>query len=127
MMDLQERLSLTYVFIAHDLAVVRQIATRTAVMYLGSIVETGPTATLYRRPLHPYTSALLASVPKISAAGSGFAARAPITGEPPNPINPPSGCRFHPRCPRVQPRCREERPVLGSLDSDHQVACHYPL
>jgi oligopeptide/dipeptide ABC transporter ATP-binding protein len=115
------------VFIAHDLAVVRQIATRTAVMYLGSIVETGPTATLYRHPLHPYTSALLASVPKISAAGSGFTARAPITGEPPNPINPPSGCRFHPRCPRVQPRCKKERPILGKLDSDHQVACHYPL
>ncbi len=127
MMDLQERLGLTYVFIAHDLAVVRQIATRTAVMYLGAVVEIGPTPTLYRRPLHPYTSALLASVPKISAAGTGFAARAPVTGEPPSPTNPPPGCRFHPRCPRVQPLCKEERPRLAPLDNAHQVACHYPL
>jgi peptide/nickel transport system ATP-binding protein len=127
MMDLQERLGLTYVFIAHDLAVVRQIATTTAVMYLGSVVELGPTAALYRQPLHPYTSALLASVPKISAAGAGFAARERITGEPPSPLNPPSGCRFHPRCPRVQPRCTHDRPVLGPSDAGHQVACHFPL
>ncbi len=127
MMDLQERLGLTYVFIAHDLAVVRQIATRTAVMYLGSVVETGPTDALFRAPLHPYTAALLASVAKISAAGKGFSARAPLTGEPPSPLDPPSGCRFHPRCPRVQNRCREERPVLAPLDNSHQVACHFPL
>jgi peptide/nickel transport system ATP-binding protein len=127
MMDLQERLGLTYVFIAHDLAVVRQIATRTAVMYLGSVVEIGPTEGLFRRPLHPYTAALLASVPKLSAASAGFSAREPVTGEPPSAIDPPSGCRFHPRCPRVQPRCRNERPALSPLAAIHQVACHYPL
>ena len=127
MMDLQERLGLTYVFIAHDLAVVRQIATRTAVMYLGSVVEIGPTEGLFHRPLHPYTAALLASVPRLSAAGAGFSAREPVTGEPPSAIDPPSGCRFHPRCPRVQPRCREERPALSPLAAVHQVACHYPL
>jgi peptide/nickel transport system ATP-binding protein len=127
MMDLQERLGLTYVFIAHDLAVVRQIATRTAVMYLGSVVEIGPTESMFRHPLHPYTAALLASVPKLSAAGAGFSPREPVTGEPPSAINPPSGCRFHPRCPRVQARCREERPALAPLDKAHQVACHYHL
>jgi peptide/nickel transport system ATP-binding protein len=127
MMDLQERLSLTYVFIAHDLAVVRQIATRTAVMYLGSVVETAPTATLYRRPQHPYTAALLASVPKVSSSVTGFVPRTPVTGEPPSPLHLPLGCRFHPRCPRVKSRCKEERPSLGPMDSIHQVACHYPL
>jgi peptide/nickel transport system ATP-binding protein len=127
MMDLQENLGLTYVFIAHDLAVVRQIATRVAVMYLGAVVEIGPTGSLFRHPLHPYTAALLASVPKLSAAGAIFSAREPITGEPPSHTDPPNGCRFHPRCPRVQPRCRTERPALGPANTPHQVACHYPL
>ena len=127
MMDLQERLGLTYVFIAHDLAVVRQIASRTAVIYLGSVVEIGPTDALFRTPLHPYTAALLASVPKLSTAGARFSAREPVTGEPPSALDPPTGCRFHPRCPRVQPRCREERPILAPLAVLHQVACHYPL
>jgi peptide/nickel transport system ATP-binding protein len=127
MMDLQENLGLTYVFIAHDLAVVRQIATRCAVMYLGSVVEIGPTAALFAQPMHPYTSALLQAVPKLSAAGTRYAAREPVAGEVPSPTNPPPGCRFHPRCPRAQSRCREERPSLGPRDVGHQVACHYPL
>lgn len=123
MMDLQERLGLTYVFIAHDLAVVRQISTRTAVMYLGSVVEIGPVDEIFTRPRHPYTAALLAAVPKLSGGGP----RVPMTGEVPSPLDPPLGCRFHPRCPRAQGRCREERPLLGALAEAWQVACHFPL
>jgi len=126
MMDLQERLGLTYVFIAHDLAVVRQIATRTAVMYLGSVVEIGPTAEVFARPLHPYTGVLLEAVPKLSAAGR-HALRVPVTGDVPSPADPPPGCRFHPRCGRAQNVCREERPKLGPLGGLRQVACHFPL
>jgi peptide/nickel transport system ATP-binding protein len=119
MMDLQEKLGLTMVFIAHDLAVVRQIATRTAVMYLGSIVEIGPTAEIFAKPAHPYTSALLQAVPRVSRT----ATLAPLSGEVPSPLDPPKGCAFHPRCPRSQQRCREETPILGL----GQVACHYPI
>jgi peptide/nickel transport system ATP-binding protein len=127
LMDLQARRGLAYVFIAHDLAVVRQIATRTSVMYLGSIVESGPTLALFEAPAHPYTAALLASVPRLSAATGGAAARAVLRGEVPSPIDPPSGCRFHPRCPRMQALCREERPLLRALDVVRSVACHFPL
>jgi peptide/nickel transport system ATP-binding protein len=123
MMDLQERLGLTYIFIAHDLAVVRQIATRTAVMYLGEVVEIGPTEDVFRAPAHPYTSALLAAVPKIDTAP----ARAVVTGEVPSPLDPPPGCRFHPRCPRAQSRCRDDPPKLSPLLAPRQVACHFPL
>ena len=123
MMDLQERLGLTYVFIAHDLAVVRQISTRTAVMYLGSVVEIGPVDEIFARPRHPYTAALLAAVPKLS----GGVPHVPMTGDVPSPLDPPQGCRFHPRCPRAQGRCREERPLLGALAETWQVACHFPL
>jgi peptide/nickel transport system ATP-binding protein len=107
--------------VAHDLAVVRQIATRTAVMYLGGIVETGPTLALFAAPAHPYTAALLASVPRAGAA------RAPAAGDVPSPINPPPGCRFHPRCPRAQSRCQTERPAPRSLGQGREVACHFPL
>jgi peptide/nickel transport system ATP-binding protein len=123
MMDLQERLGLTYIFIAHDLAVVRQIATRTAVMYLGEIVEIGPTEEMFRAPSHPYTAALLAAVPRVTTAP----ARAVVSGEVPSPLAPPPGCRFHPRCPRAQTRCREEAPKLTPLVAPRQVACHFPL
>jgi peptide/nickel transport system ATP-binding protein len=124
LMDLQERFSLTYVFVAHDLAVVRQIATRTAVMYLGSIVEIGPTMDLFAAPAHPYTAALLASVPR---AHEGGHVRALSTGEIPSPIAPPPGCRFHPRCATAQARCREDRPALLPVADGRQVACHFPL
>jgi peptide/nickel transport system ATP-binding protein len=123
MMDLQEKLGLTYVFVAHDLAVVRQIATRTAVMYLGSIVEIGPTADLFARPMHPYTFALLQAVPRVSRTGT----IAPLAGEVPSPFDPPAGCAFHPRCPRAQPRCRSEPPPLAPMGQARQAACHFPM
>jgi peptide/nickel transport system ATP-binding protein len=124
LMDLQERLGLTYVFIAHDLAVIRQIATRTAVMYLGAIVELAPTADLFAAPAHPYSAALLDAVPRLDSAGQ---APAPLRGEVPSPMTPPPGCRFHPRCPRAQPRCATERPTLQPLAPTRAVACFYPL
>jgi len=124
MMDLQQRLSLTYVFVAHDLSVVRQISTRTAVMYLGQIVELGPSEAVFERPLHHYTSALIAAVPRI---GGDHAAKRVLGGEPPNPLMPPPGCRFHTRCPRAENRCRVEVPVLEALDGPHAVACHFPV
>ncbi len=125
MMDLQERLSLTYVFIAHDLSVVRQIATRTAVMYLGTVVETGPTEAMFVTPAHPYTDALLSAVP--SAEEAARRDRVILTGEVPSPLAPPSGCRFHPRCPRAQARCAVDVPALRPIAEARAVACHFPL
>jgi peptide/nickel transport system ATP-binding protein len=127
MMDLQEKLGLTYVFVAHDLAVVRQIATRTAVMYLGSIVEIGDNAGLFSRPAHPYSAALLAAVPKLSAATSRARPAVPVRGEIPSATSPPPGCRFHPRCPHAAPVCREQRPMLRPIGPGREVACHFPL
>ncbi len=126
MMDLQERLGLTYVFIAHDLSVVRQIAGRTAVMYLGVIVETGPTEALFARPAHHYTDALLSAVPEAEATRAR--ARVVLGGEVPSPLAPPSGCRFHTRCPRAEGRCSAEVPVLRAYGGEARlVACHFPL
>ncbi len=125
--DLQEQLGLTYLFIAHDLSVVRQVSARTAVMYLGSIVELAPTEALYATPAHPYTGALLASVPVPRTRRGARAPRAGLAGDPPSPLNPPGGCRFHPRCPAAQPRCSAERPALRELGDGRQVACHFPL
>jgi peptide/nickel transport system ATP-binding protein len=124
--DLQERLGLTYVFIAHDLSVVRQISTRVAVMYLGSIVETGLTDAVLHSPSHPYTAALISSVPTPDAAGVRRN-RIALRGEPPSPSNPPSGCRFHTRCPNAETKCSEIRPFLVENAPNHFVACHYPL
>jgi peptide/nickel transport system ATP-binding protein len=128
--DLQERLGLTYLFIAHDLSVVRQVSTRTAVMYLGRIVELGPTDVVYRQPAHPYTAALIAAVPRpqVPVAGAGAARPAvALQGDPPNPLNPPAGCRFHPRCPAATALCRAESPLLRDLGAGRAVACHFPL
>ncbi len=127
MMDLQDRLHLTTLFIAHDLAVIRQVATRTAIMYLGSIVEIGPTTEIFARPAHPYTASLLAAVPRLSRAFGHQPAEPPLRGEVPSPTNPPTGCRFHPRCPRVEARCKAERPTLATLEDERQAACHFPL
>jgi len=124
-MDLQDRLGITYLFIAHDLSVVRQISTRTAVMYLGSVVETGPTDTLFRHPAHPYTEALMSAVP-VAHAGEARRERIILRGAGPRPLRPPPGCRFHTRCPKVGDRCRSERPLLRDVGDGRIAACHYP-
>src|ERR1700730_5232285 len=121
LMDLQQRLGLTYLFIAHDLAVVRIISTRVAVMYAGSIVETAPKKDIYAQPQHPYTKALLDAVPRPDPA---FVRAPVISGEVPSLLDPPKGCRFHPRCPLVMDRCRREVPRLAASGANRQVACH---
>jgi peptide/nickel transport system ATP-binding protein len=120
MRDLQRRLGLTYLFISHNLAVVRHMADWLGVMYLGRIVEQGPAEAIFRAPLHPYTRLLLDAIPNLVQIGR---ARKPVGGEPPSPISPPSGCPFHPRCPLARERCRVEKPihiVVGHV----RVACH---
>jgi peptide/nickel transport system ATP-binding protein len=125
--DLQERLKLTYVFIAHDLSVVRQVSTRIAVMYLGSIVELGRAENIFASPAHPYTQALLSAVPVPDVSGATNRKRIILPGDVPSPIDPPAGCRFHPRCPMAQERCRVERPLLVQRTDEREVACHFPL
>ncbi|KON65283.1 oligopeptide transport ATP-binding protein OppF [Komagataeibacter europaeus] len=122
--DLQARLGLTYVFVAHDLAVVRQVSTRVAVMYLGAIVEIGATDDVLHRSAHPYTAALTAAVPRPVV---GATPPPPLGGDIPSPVNRPAGCRFHTRCPYVQDRCRAEAPALHSIRPGHEAACHFPL
>jgi oligopeptide/dipeptide ABC transporter ATP-binding protein len=123
LIDLREKLHLTLVFIAHDLAVVRQIATRVAVMYLGRIVEIGPAEQIFQAPQHPYTKVLLASVPIPHPRLERERNRVVLSGEVPSPVNPPSGCHFHPRCPVALPVCAVREPMLlGS--SVHLAACH---
>ena len=124
--DLQERLNLTYVFIAHDLSVVRQVSTRIAVMYLGSIVEMGQADDIFSRPSHPYTQALISAVPVPDITVQGSRSRIVLTGDVPSPINPPSGCRFHTRCPIAQERCKVERSKLEQAIPGRSVACHFP-
>jgi oligopeptide transport system ATP-binding protein len=123
-MDLQERLGLSYVFVAHDLAVVRHISDRIAVMYLGKIVEIASRDDLYREPLHPYTQALLAAIPVADAAVEARRERVVVSGEVPSALAPPSGCRFHTRCPHATERCRTEEPPLATSASGRTVACH---
>lgn len=125
-MDLQKKMGLTYVFVAHDLSVVRQIATRTAVMYLGTIVELGETDRVLHTPSHPYTAALISAVPEPDPQG-GRKSRVILNGDPPSPTKPPSGCRFHTRCPMAQAICKEKVPMLSPTDEGRAVACHFPL
>jgi oligopeptide transport system ATP-binding protein len=123
-MDLQERLSLTYLFIAHDLSVVRHISDRIAVMYLGRIVEIATRDELYRNPLHPYTKALLAAVPIPDPVLEAARPQQVIAGEVPSVLNPPRGCRFHPRCPMAEARCSEVEPELRQSATGRAVSCH---
>ncbi len=124
---LRAELGLSYLFIAHDLALVKQVSDRVAVMYLGKLCEIGPGQAVYRQPLHPYTRALLDSVPGAAPAQAAGPGRGTIHGEPPSPVHPPSGCRFRTRCPRAAQRCADEEPHLRELATGHSVACHFPL
>jgi peptide/nickel transport system ATP-binding protein len=125
--DLKARYGLTMLFIAHDLAVVKNISDRIAVMYLGKLAELAPSEELYRAPRHPYTAALLSSIPVPDPAAIRRVEASSLAGELPSPIDPPSGCRFRTRCPRAQDRCAAEEPVIRALGPDHHVACHFPL
>jgi oligopeptide/dipeptide ABC transporter ATP-binding protein len=121
---LQDKLDLTYLFIAHDLSVVKQIADRVAVMYLGKIVELGGTESVFEHAQHPYTEALLTAVPVVDVNAETRRQRIILQGDVPSPSNPPSGCHFHPRCPYVMPLCREQVPELIDVGEGHWVSCH---
>jgi len=124
MKDLQRELGLTYLFISHNLAVVHHISDRVGVMYLGRIVELAPRRTLFAAPRHPYTRMLLDAIPDLEMSGR---ARTPVAGEVPNPLNPPPGCTFHPRCPHANARCKAEAPQLRVVQhaaGTAEVACH---
>jgi oligopeptide/dipeptide ABC transporter ATP-binding protein len=124
--DLQDEFHLSYVFVAHDLSVVRHVSDRIAVMYLGKLMEVSPAQELYDKPIHPYTSALLGAIPIPDPKQNRARSRAHVTGEPPNPIRPPSGCRFHTRCPRAGDICRRVEPQLTEYAGGHLAACHFP-
>ncbi len=126
-LKLRRDLGVTMLFISHDLGIVRHISDRVAIMYLGRIVETGETRAVYDAPKHPYTRALLDSVPKLTLADDALVSFKPIQGELPSPLNPPPGCHFHARCPFSQERCRSEKPELREVADARAAACHYPL
>jgi len=124
--ELQDEFHLSYIFVAHDLSVVRHVSDRIVVMYLGKLVELSPADELYDKPIHPYTTALLSAIPIPDPADNRTRERPLVTGEPPNPINPPTGCRFHPRCPRAMDICRQVEPQLTEYANGHLAACHFP-
>jgi oligopeptide/dipeptide ABC transporter ATP-binding protein len=128
--DLQHDFGLTYLFIAHDLEVVRHVSNQVTVMYLGRIAERGPKDAVYDIPRHPYTAALLSAAPAADPDSAAARQRIILTGDIPSPINPPAGCRFHPRCPKAQDLCHEQEPPLETKPGDppeHQAACHFPV
>jgi oligopeptide/dipeptide ABC transporter ATP-binding protein len=125
--DLQDEFHLSYLFVAHDLSVVRHVSDRIAVMYLGKVMELSPSEELYVRPIHPYTSALLAAIPIPDPKENRERERIVIGGEPPSPLLPPSGCRFHTRCPLATEVCREVEPPLAEYSGGHLAACHHPM
>ncbi len=124
--ELQEEFHLSFVFVAHDLSVVRHVSDRIAVMYLGKLMEVSPSEELYHKPIHPYTSALLGAIPIPDPRENRARSREIVQGEPPSPVNPPSGCRFHPRCPRATEICRRVEPQLTEYAGGHLAACHHP-
>jgi len=124
---LRRELKLSYLFIAHDLAMVKQVSDRVAVMYLGQLAEIGPAEGIYRQPVHPYTAALLDSIPSIDPATGRARKPTALPGEPPSPVDPPSGCRFRTRCPRATDVCARVEPPLAQFANGHLAACHHPL
>jgi oligopeptide/dipeptide ABC transporter ATP-binding protein len=124
--ELQDELHLSYIFVAHDLSVVRHVSDRIIVMYLGKLMEVSPAEELYSKPIHPYTSALLSAIPIPDPEENRARTRPLVSGEPPNPISPPSGCRFHTRCPRATDICRAVEPQLTEYAGGHLAACHHP-
>jgi len=125
LLDIQEEYKVSYLFISHNVSVVRHMSDRIAVMYLGKVVEEGPVEDLMTKPKHPYTAALISSIPKPNPKARGEMAE--IRGETPSPINPPSGCRYHTRCPYATKLCSDKEPPLQEAELSHHVACHYPL
>lgn len=122
---LQKEMGLTYLFISHDLSMVKHISDKIAVMYLGSIVELGTPDALYNRPMHPYSKALLSAIPVADPDGNWAKKRIPLTGEVPSPVDAPAGCKFWKRCPYAKETCKEQRPALRELEAGHFVACHF--
>ena len=125
--ELQNDFKLTYLFVAHDLSVVRHVSDRIAVMYLGKVMELSPSEELYVKPIHPYTAALLSAIPVPDPRRNRDRERVVVGGEPPSPVDPPPGCVFHTRCPRARERCKVEVPRLSEYPNGHVAACHYPL
>jgi peptide/nickel transport system ATP-binding protein len=125
--ELQDELGLSYVFVAHDLSVVRHVSDRIAVMYLGKVMELSPAQELYLKPIHPYTAALLGAIPIPDPKENRSRKRMVIGGEPPSPITPPAGCRFHTRCPLASEICSSQEPLLAEYAGGHLAACHHPM